>query len=182
MFVNNRVYILRLIKFDTLQVKLYNIVMICSLMPEQIINAIIEGKITNNVLQPHYTLAVKDIPREVSVICSNSEHYFLHSFFVDQFFRMAPTEDCGCMAYDLMKVPGLMLPFRGGGEHHILHTPRAVFLRDERVFVHEWCTHNPQYMDSLTSMLFETKEMFENEKNLVSNIAEKIGFLYRSPR
>ncbi len=126
-------------------------------MTEQAFNAIIEGTFADDWSNFHHKLASLDIPAGIRMLSEGQEgrytHYVLYGIILPNrdpykvIMETSPAE----IVKPLSDLEGIVLPYAGGSFPHVLDRPRAVYLRDGRVFVECDMLKNDEYLDAILS-------------------------------
>jgi len=122
-------------------------------------NAVIEGTYHDEWNRLNYKIAELQIPEGTQVINDGTYRYVN--------FESKPDEKSKggleTMVDSLGFLPGIVLPFRGGTFPQVLERPRAVVLRDFRVFVDEGMLKDQKYVSVLPNILMNAGRIFNDE-------------------
>lgn len=131
-------------------------------MTEHKFNAVIEGCFNDAWNNHHYKLAQLDIPSNISYLRDGVYIYKLYANTTD-FKEIAETngnlEDLEANILSLSSCKGVIVSAWIGKDNH-LSRPRAIFLRDGRIFLEEVLYNNKSYTQTINSSLEFAKQTF----------------------
>lgn len=129
-------------------------------------NALVEGTYHDNWKNLNYKLVQINVSEDVAVLNDGIYKYKLHGR-TDNFKKIERTNgetgDLETKIDFLGFCEGVVLPYRGGIPS-FLERPRAVCMRDGRVYIDEHMVTDRLYMDAIPSVIKLAGEIFEEKK------------------
>jgi len=133
---------------------------------KEIFNAVIEGAYHDLWTDLNYKIAQLEVPEEVSVLNDSTYRYLLYGK-TDDFENIKTDSNADGLERKIDFLgfcEGVVLPYMGGIPN-LLERPRAVCLRDGRIFVDEHMLTNSAYLKAIPSIVKAAGELFKGMRN-----------------
>mgnify|MGYP001573208769 CR=1 FL=1 len=130
-------------------------------------NAVIEGTYHDEWMRLNYKIAELQIPEGTQGINDGNFRYVNFEKRPER-----PESGLETKVESLDFLGGIVLPFQGGAFPQILERPRAVVLRDFRVFVEQGMLEDQRYVTMLPNIIMNAGRLFNDER--IAKIYEQV--------
>ncbi len=129
-------------------------------------NAVVEGTYHDDWRNLNYKITQIEVPEDTAVLNDGTYKYKLHGRTEDSENIQRANGEAGNLEAKIEFIgfcEGIVLPYRGGIPN-ILERPRAVCMRDGRIYVEEHMATDESYVNAVSSVVKTAGEIFGKKK------------------